>query len=257
MNKVTLITGATSGIGFELSKIFAKNSDDLLLVARNEDRLLDTKQFIENKFKVNVYIVKADLKDKKDIEKIISFVKDNNLVVKNLVNNAGFGSFGYFHEIDKNWDLDMIKVNISALTILSKTFIPSMIKRGEGGILNVASTAGFQGGPFMAVYYATKAYVISLSEALSEELRGTGVTVSALCPGAVETQFQKIAKVKKSPLAKKNIMKADIVAQIGYDAFKRGKTIIVPGIKNKLLIQSLRILPRNLVSKIIKKVNQK
>ena len=257
MNKVTLITGATSGIGFELSKIFAKEPNDLLLVARNEDRLLKTKCFIEKNFKVKVYIIKADLKEEEDIEYLIKFVKKNNLEVHNLINNAGFGSIGYFHEIDKNWDLDMVKVNISALTILSKAFIPNMIKRGQGGVLNVASTAGFQGGPFMAVYYATKAYVLSLSEALSEELKGTGVTVTALCPGAVETEFQKIAKVKKSKLAKKNIMKAKVVAEIGYNGFKKGKAIVVPGVKNKILIQILRILPRTLVGKVIKKVNEK
>ena len=257
MNKVTLITGSTSGIGFELSKNFAKDGNDLVLVSRNYNKLLETKEFIEGKYKVQTYIIEADLKNEKDIGDIIKFVKNNKLEVSNLVNNAGFGSFGYFHEIDKDWDLDMVKVNIGALTILSKAFIPNMIKAGVGGVLNVASTAGFQGGPFMAVYYATKAYVLSLSEALSQELKGTGVTITALCPGAVETEFQKVAKVQKSPLAKKNIMKAEIVAEIGYKAFKKGKAIVIPGIKNKILIQSLRLLPRKLVGKIIKKVNRK
>lgn len=255
MKGYTLITGATSGIGYELTMLFGKHNHDLILVARNEERLKKIQKKLDEGFGIDVIILKKDLTFEGDVEEIISFVERNNLVVDNLVNNAGAGSFGYFHEVDCKKDLDMIKVNIYALTRLTKYFLQKMIERNNGGILNVASTAAFQSGPIMSVYYATKAYVLSLTEAIQEEVKERGIKVTALCPGPVATEFQKRASVKKSKLSSGYMMDAKTVATIGYKGFMSGKTLIIPGLKNKILVQSLRILPRNLVRKVIKKVN--
>lgn len=253
--KVTLITGATSGIGYELSKLFAKDRHNLLLIARNKEKMQEIKKELEKKYSVCIFIIQKDLKDEQAVDEIYNFVKKNKLIVDNLVNNAGFGSFGYFHKINRQWDLDMIKVNIVALTNLIKVFLPDMVRRNSGSILNIASTAAFQGGPMMSVYYGTKAYVLSISEALAEEYKDTKVKISTLCPGPVNTSFQNIAGIKKCPIAKGCMMSADKVAKIGYEGFKKGKRIIIPGIKNKFLIQLLRLMPRKLVSKIIRKTN--
>ncbi|SHE39833.1 short chain dehydrogenase [Clostridium fallax] len=253
--EITLITGATSGIGYELAKLFARDGNNLLLIGRNKNKMKEIKESLEENYKINVFTLIKDLKKEQSGEEIYNYVEKNNLIVDNLINNAGFGSFGCFNDIDRIWDLDMIKVNIFALTNLTKLFLPNMMKRNKGGILNVASTAAFQGGPLMAVYYGTKAYVLSISEALAEELVNTNIKVSVLCPGPVDTSFQSVAKVKKSSFAKGYMMEAKFVAKKGYDGFRKGKTIIIPGFKNKLLIQGLRILPRKLVSKVIKRVN--
>lgn len=253
--EVTLITGGTLGIGYELAKLFAYKGYDLLLVARDEKKLESVKAELE-KYNITVYIISKDLTKEQAMNEILHFVEENNLVVDNLVNNAGFGSFGYFHEVDIEKDLDMIKVNIYALTALTKLFLPSMVDRGKGGVLNVASTAAFQGGPMMSVYYATKAYVLSITEALSKEVKDKGVRITALCPGPTSTDFQKRAEVKKSEIAKGYMMDAATVAKIGFHGFMKGKTIVIPGLKNKLLIQCNRLLPRTIVTSVIKKVNK-
>ncbi|GIM28907.1 short-chain dehydrogenase [Clostridium polyendosporum] len=255
MKHYTLITGATSGIGYELTMLFGKDNHNLILVGRDKERLKKIQQRLNEDFNIDVIILKKDLTFEDDVEEIISFVEKNNLIVDNLINNAGVGSFGYFHEVDSKKDLDMIKVNIYALTRLTKYFLQKMIDRNNGGILNVASTAAFQPGPIMSVYYATKAYVLSLTEAIQEEVREKGIKVTALCPGPVATEFQRRANVKKSELTKGYMMDAKIVARIGYKGFMNGKTLIIPGFKNKILIQSLRVLPRKFVRKIIKRVN--
>lgn len=256
-NKYTLITGATSGIGYELAKLFAKDKNDLIIVARDAGRLNEVKAELEQISSIRVHSVEADLKLEASVEKIIKFVDENNLTVENLVNNAGFGSFGHFHEVDTEKDLDMIKVNIYALTRLTKSFLPKIIELGKGGVLNVASTAAFAPGPKMSVYYATKAYVLSLTEALGEELKGTNIKITALCPGPVKTNFQSRAEVLKSEKAKKYMMDAKTVAYIGYKDYFKGKLIVIPGLKNKFMIQALRIAPRSVIRKIIRSVNTK
>ncbi|WP_238883593.1 SDR family oxidoreductase [Clostridium sp. YIM B02551] len=257
MDKYTLITGASSGIGYELSKLFALGGSNLILVARNNEALYKVKEEISKLNDVDIEVLSIDLSKEESVECILDFVEKKNIVVNNLVNNAGMGDFGEFAKSDYKRQLDMIQVNIMSLTKLTKVFLEDMIQRGTGGILNVASTAAFAPGTNMSVYYATKAYVLSLTEALHEENTKNGIRVMALCPGAVDTAFQQKAGIKKSKLAKGNIMYPNEVAVIGYTKFiKTNKAIVIPGFKNKLLIQAMRILPRNLIRKIIKKVNK-
>lgn len=255
MKGYTLITGASAGIGYELAKLFAMDKNSLIIVGRNEEKLMEMQMDFAKNYNIDVKYLALDLSNEHNVDYIYEFVEKNNLVVDNLINNAGFGSFGVFHEVDIDKDLEMIKVNVYALTKLTKLFLPKLVERNTGGILNVASTAAFGVGPIMSVYYATKSYVLSLTEAIAEELRETNIKVSALCPGPVNTGFQNRAGVKKSELTKGYMMTAKEVADIGYKQFNKGKTIIIPGMKNKFLVQSFRFLPRKLISAISIKLN--
>ncbi|MEG2739787.1 SDR family NAD(P)-dependent oxidoreductase [Clostridium sp.] len=255
-NVYTLITGGTKGIGLELAKLFAKDKNNLILIARNEDELKTAKNLLENKYRVTVEILSLDLSVDNSVEKLIKFVEEKRLIVDNLINNAGVGSFGYFDEIQSEKDLKLIQVNIVALTKLNKYFLPKMKDRKTGGILNIASTAAFVGGPKMSTYYSSKAYVLTLSEALFEEGREFGVKVCCLCPGPVKTDFQESAGIIKSEKAKKYLMDAKDVAIEGYEGFRKRKAIIVPGFKNKVMVFSTKILPRSLIRKIILTTNK-
>ncbi|MEQ8197429.1 MAG: SDR family oxidoreductase [Clostridiaceae bacterium] len=254
----TLITGASSGIGYELSKLFASEGKNLLLIARNSDNLLKVRDKLKGLKDIEIYVFAADLSKKDSVENILNFVEKNNIVVDKIINNAGIGDFGEFVNSDEARQYEMIQINIMALTKLTRAFLPKMISRGRGGVLNVASTAAFAPGPNMSVYYATKAYVLSFTEALYEECSGKGVRIMALCPGAVDTGFQKKAGIKKSRLAGGNIMSSEEAALKGYNGFtKTDKAVVVPGFRNKLLIQMMRILPRFVIRKIIGKVNMR
>jgi short-subunit dehydrogenase len=202
-----------------------------------------------------VEIIQVDLSVDKYCEKIIKIVKEKNLTVDNLINNAGIGSFGFFNEEEEGFEEKLININIIALTYLTKYFLKKMIKRGSGGIMNVASTAAFVGGPKMAMYYSSKAYVLSLTEALHQEAKCLGVRVSCLCPGPVKTSFQEKAGIKKSENAKKYLIGAEVVAKEAYLGFLKGKAIIIPGFKNKLLVLGNKLIPRSLSRKIILKSN--
>jgi len=248
----SLVTGASSGIGLEISRLLAKDKNNLILVSRNEDELLKLKKGLEDSYKVQVHIISKDLADHNSALDIYNEISSLGFVVENLINNAGFGSFGRFNEIDTLIDISMIDVNIRALTYLTKLFLPDMIKNKKGKILNIASTAAFFPGPYMTVYYATKAFVLSLSEALASELAGTGVTVSVLCPGPTKTAFQSKAKMKKSEFVKFGVMEASTVALYGYRGMLKGKKVIVPGILNKFLINIIRFLPRSIVTSMAK-----
>lgn len=256
LNRYTLITGASEGIGLELSKLFAKDKNNLILIARNEEKLCNVKKQLENKYNIHIHILALDLSVDNSCEKLFKFVDENNLIVDNLINNAGIGSFGFFHDEDEGFEDKIISLNITTLTKLTKYFIKPMIKRGSGGILNVASTAAFVGGPKMAMYYSTKAYVLSLTEALHDEVYNLGVKVSCLCPGPVKTTFQEKAGIKKSEKAKKYLMTSEDVASIGYTQFLRGKTIIVPGFKNKVLVLGNKLIPRSISRKIVLNSNK-
>ena len=250
-NRFTLITGGSEGIGFELAKLFAEDKNNLILVARNKDKLIKSKDYIQNTYGVNVLIIDLDLSVDKSCEKLFKFVEENKLVVDNLINNAGIGSFGFFCEEEGGFEEEIIDLNIVSLTKITKYFLNKMIERKSGSILNVSSTAAFVGGPKMALYYATKSYVLSLTEAIHDEVSRCGVKVSCLCPGPVDTSFQNKSGIKKSKRAQKYIMSAEEVARIGYIDFKKGKTIIVPGIKNKILVFGNKLIPRSLSRKII------
>jgi uncharacterized protein len=256
LSRYTLITGGSEGIGFELAKLFAADKNNLIIAARNKYKLEDIKNSLEKEYGIIVEIIECDLSVDKACEKIIEFVEEKNFIVDNLINNAGIGSFGFFHESENGFEEKLINVNITALTVLTRYFIKDMVSRRDGGILNVASTAAFIGGPKMAIYYSSKAYVLSLTEALHDEVKNWGVRVSCLCPGPVKTAFQEKSGIKKSEESKKYLMDASVVAKEAYLKFFRGKAIIIPGYKNKLLIFGNKLIPRALGRLIILKNNR-
>ena len=249
--RTALVTGGSGGIGLELAKVLARNGFDVALVARKRDTLEAAAGQLEGKYDVKVHVFAADLRRPDAPETIFDFLRNENIPIEVLVNNAGFGLGGEFADTDLNRELEMIQVNVSALTHLTKLSLPAMIKRKSGRILNVASTAAFQPGPLMAVYYATKAYVLSFSEALAEELRDTGVTVTALCPGPTRTDFASTAQVGSSRLFTLfGVADAADVAEFGFQAMMQAKRVAVPGIRNKIVAQANRFSPRGLTAKV-------
>ncbi|MBI5046737.1 SDR family oxidoreductase [Candidatus Micrarchaeota archaeon] len=248
MTETVLITGASSGIGYELSKIFAKNGYDLVIIARDGSELKKVATELKT-YGSRVKVIQKDLSDPKAPQEIFTELEKNLISVDILVNNAGFGLFGLFAVTDLNSELKMIDLNVRALTHLTKLFLKPMLKRKKGRILNIASTAAFQPGPLMSVYFATKAYVLHFSEALANELQGTGVTVTALCPGPTKSKFTERANMQKSKLFR-NVMDVGFVAHAGYAGLIAGKTIVIPGIKNKLLAFSVRLAPRSVVTAV-------
>ena len=247
LSNYVLITGGSDGIGLELAKLFAKDKHNLVLAARNIEKLNKAKEMLKGEG-IDVRIISVDLSSMEECEKLINYIEDNNLSVDTLVNNAGIGSFGEFKDISWEKEEALIDINIKALSKLTKHFLPMIIKAKQGGILNVAS---------MAAYYGSKAYVLNLTEAIHEEVKKDGIKVSCLCPGPVKTSFQAKAGIEKSEGAKKYLMEAKDVAKEGYKGFKKGKAIIVPGIKNKFLVIINKFVPRSIVRKIVLKTNEK
>jgi uncharacterized protein len=252
--QTALVTGASGGIGLELARCFAAGGYGLVLVARSAGKLEELAGELRTRYKVPVRVMAADLARPESPEELARELEQAGLAVDVLVNNAGFATFGPFAEIDLHAELEELQLNVVTLTHLTKKLLPGMLARRRGGVLNVASTGAFQPGPLMAVYYATKAYVLSFSEALAEELRGTGVTVSALCPGPTETGFQKRADMEASRLfsGPLRVMDAAAVARAGYEGFQAGRRIVIPGLVNKLGVQALRISPRSLVTRLVR-----
>lgn len=255
--KTALITGASSGIGLELAHLFARDGYRLVLVARNRSILRQLGDDLQSRYSITVRIEPKDLAHPASPAELYQELQESGIVLDVLVNNAGFGGAGDF--INTKWDheAEMMQVNIVALTHLTKLFLPQ-IRAREGMIMNVASTAAFQPGPFMAVYYASKAYVLSFTEALAEELRGTGVKVSCLCPGPVKTNFQKRAYLEGTAMINSPLM-VDVqqVARMGYEGLKQGKRIVIPGWKNRAGVELLRISPREMVTKVVRKLQEK
>ncbi|BAZ23401.1 short-chain dehydrogenase/reductase SDR [Kalymmatonema gypsitolerans NIES-4073] len=255
--QTALITGASGGIGYELAKLFAHDGYNLVLVARSGQKLAEIADDFKQKFGIGVKVIAKDLSIPTAPDEIFQQLQQEAIKVDVLVNNAGFASYGFFHEIDLAPEVQMMQVNMVCLTHLTKLFLKDMVKQGFGRILNVASTAAFQPGPLMAVYYATKAYVLSFSEAIANELEGTGVTVTALCPGPTESGFQQRAAMENSKLVSgQKIMDAETVAQIGYRALLQGKTVVIPGVKNKILAETVRFTPRKLVTKLVRSMQE-
>lgn len=252
MSKTALITGGSGGIGFELAKLHAKNGDNLILVARSKERLEIIKKDLEEEYGIKVDVITKDLSLSGSTEELYNEVKYMKVKVDYLINNAGFGLFGEFSETNWEKELSMINLNIIALTHLTKSFIRDMKLSGGGRIMNVASTAAFQPGPRMAIYYATKAFVLHFTEALAEELDGTNISITAFCPGATDTQFQKESKMEKTKLV--SLMSLDdvvTVSKYGFDAMMEGKRIAIPGVIHKISSKSYRFLPRNIITKIV------
>ncbi|MBM4166063.1 MAG: SDR family oxidoreductase [Ignavibacteria bacterium] len=253
--KTVLITGASSGIGLELSRLFADDGYRLIMVARESKKLKEAAGELQLKYVVPINTIVKDLSDPNAPSEIFNQLQKEHITVDVLVNNAGFGTYGNFSETELEDELKMIQVNVVALMHLTKLFLKEMVKRKSGKIMNVASTAAFQPGPMMASYYATKAFVLSFSEAISSELRRTGVTLTALCPGPTASGFQKRAKMERSRFGRKKMMDAEIVAQLGYKAMMKGKTLVIAGLKNKVLAKAVRITPRKMVTAIVRTLN--
>jgi uncharacterized protein len=253
-----LITGASNGIGLELAKIHASNGGSLVLVARNKSKLDELKASLENQYKIKVYTIGKDLAANNAAQEVYDETTKQNIQIDYLINNAGFGDFGMFAETDWNKELQMINLNITTLTQFTKLYLQDMVSRGSGKIMNVASTAAFQSGPTMAVYYATKAYVLSFSEAVDNEVSDKGVTVTALCPGATESGFQAAAAMEESALVKgKKLPSAKEVAEYGYSAMLKGKTVAIHGLMNYIMANSVRFTPRAIVVKLTRKLQDK
>jgi uncharacterized protein len=259
--KTALITGASFGIGLELARIFAREGYNLVLVARTADKLRQLASEVEKSYGTRSLILATDLTDPGASAYVLDQTIRADIQVDVLVNNAGFGQYGFFAENDLEECLRQIQLNITTLTHLTRLYLPAMIERAKiekksGGILNVASTAAFQPGPLMAVYFATKAYVLHFSEALANELQGTGITVTCLCPGATATEFHKRANATGMRLLKMGSMDAATVAQDGYRAFVAGKPVVISGLKNWLVAQSIRLSPRRLATAIARKIQE-
>ena len=248
--KTALITGASSGIGLELARIFARENHNLVLVARSADKLRQLASELEKAHGTRSLILAVDLTEPGASAYVLDQTTRADVVVDVLVNNAGFGQYGLFVESDLEECLRQIQLNVTTLTHLSRLYLPGMIERKNGRILNVASTAAFQPGPLMAVYFATKAYVLHFSEAIANELQGTGVTVSCLCPGATTTEFHKRANATSMRLLKMGSMDARTVAEDGYRALMTGKAVVISGFRNWLVAQSVRFAPRKMATAI-------
>lgn len=242
---VALVTGASGGIGLELARLAAKDGHDLILVARSQAKLDEVAKYLSGMYGIRAEVIAADLADPAAPQAILAEVDVRGLGIDVLVNNAGFGDWGLFGRADLKRQSDMVQVNVVALMVLTRLVLPRMVSQRRGRILNVASTAGFAAGPLMAVYYASKAFVISFSEAIGNELQGTGITVTVLCPGPTRTGFAQTAGMERSNLfSSPTVMAVEPVAAAGYRGMQRGRAIVIPGVANKLLIQGMRISPR-------------
>lgn len=252
------ITGASGGIGEALAERLARNGHDVVLVARSGDKLEALGADLSRRYGVQALALAYDLSDPHVPTAIVRDLEGRGMVLDVLVNNAGFATYGEFAKLDPDGELRMLQVNVVALTHLTRLVLPGMIGRKHGRIMNVASTAAFMPGPLMTVYYASKAFVLSFSEGLNEELRGTGVTVTALCPGPTSTGFQARAAMEQSKLVRgRQIMGVDAVADQGYAGLIRGQAVVIPGLSNRLLTLLPRFLPRGIIPGIVKQAQER
>ena len=251
---IALITGASSGIGLELARQFAMNGHPLVLVARVENERRTIAEELSQKHNVGVDFIAKDLSDPESASQIWEELKQSRTDIEFLVNNAGLGQRGKFWETPMERDIEMLRVNIGAVVRLTKLFLPSMVARNHGRILNTASIAGFEPGPLLAVYHATKAFVLSFSEAIATELEDTDVTMTALCPGATDTDFfPKAQMIETRAFQKSAVMTPQEVAEAGYKAMMRGERVFVPGAMNKTIVFTRRILSEHAQSKVNEK----
>lgn len=257
MKNVALITGASTGIGKELATIHAEKGGDLIIVARNKEKLEHLKTTLEKKHGISVTVIVKDLVKATAPQEIYEVVKSAGIKVEYLINNAGFGALGKFHELEMKRQMAMINLNIASLTALTRLFLPEMVKRNEGKILNTSSTASFMPGPLQAVYFATKAYVTFFSNALSEELYDTNVTVTNLMPGATESEFGATSGMDKTEMFK-NTVSARSVAEDGYSAMEQGKIDIVSGLTfaQKVMMKMIPFMPKKVLLKQIRKMQE-
>ncbi len=251
-DKYALVTGASSGIGYELAKLLAKEGKDIVVVARSRDRLDDLKSEIENKRGAKVKVLAKDLSNRESPFEIFTELEREGICIDVLVNNAGFCVYGKFSETELQKELEMIQVNAISLIHLTKLFLPGMLKNESGYILNVASLCAFFTVPLESIYCGTKALVLHFSEALANELQGTGVRVTCLCPGLAKTLFHKRANMENTIVAKRKMMDAATVAQAGLEALRQGKGICIPGLQYNAAPLLVRVLPRNIITRIMR-----
>lgn len=255
MQQVGLVTGASSGIGKELARIHAERKRDLVIIARREAELMELKSELEKAYGVSVYVIAKDLNEANACQEVYAELSGKNIEVDYLFNNAGFGGRGLFHE--QSWDMlaGMIGLNVTALTELTRLFLPGMVARKQGRVLNTSSTAGFMPGPLQAVYFATKAYVNSFSQAVASELEGTGVTVTALCPGAVKTEFADTAGFDGDSEMFAQGKSARYTAEQGYNAMEAGKLEVITETGLKVMIKAgIPFLPARVGMNMVKKM---
>jgi uncharacterized protein len=252
-----LITGASAGIGRDLARLFAADGHRVILVARRADALRALAGELREGGRAEAMVVAADLADPGAPGQIVTQLESAGVTVDVVVNNAGFGLNGPVATLPLERQLEMIQVNVTALTALTRIFLPGMLQRNRGGVLNVASTAAFQPGPLMAVYYATKAYVESFTEAVAEEVSGTRLRVSCLCPGPTATEFAEVAALTGTNLFRGKTMSSAEVARIGYDGWRDGKVLVVTGLSNKLGMALVRVAPRPTVRRLVKRLNSR
>lgn len=255
-HKTALITGASSGIGKALASEFAQDGYDLVLAARSVDKMQALAQELQQRHRVKVTVIGADLQTNDGAQKLHADIKARQITLSALVNNAGYGTFGEFKDAALADELAMMQLNMNTVVVLTRLFLPDLMAT-KGKLLNTASTAAFQPGPYMAVYYATKAFVLSFSEAIAAELAPHGVTVTALCPGPTASGFQDKADMQASSLVKgKKLPTSEQVAAKGYRALQRGQRVYIPGCMNWLLAQSVRFSPRNVVTALVQHMSQ-
>jgi short-subunit dehydrogenase len=251
-----LITGASSGIGWQLARVFAAQGHAVVLAARSTGKLETLAQELRAQFKAEASVLAADLTEADAPARMSAALRERGVAIDYLVNNAGFGLRGPFALLDARRQQEMIQVNVAALANLTRELLPAMLERRRGGVLNVASTAAFVPGPLMAVYYATKAFVLSFTEALHEELAGTGVHATCLCPGPTATDFATTAGAQDSPLFRYGVDRADSVARFAYAALMGNQAVAIHGIKNKAMIASSRLAPRAVQRKLAMAMNK-
>ncbi|MCG8668289.1 MAG: SDR family oxidoreductase [Pseudomonadales bacterium] len=250
-----LVTGASSGIGYEIARVLASDGHDLVLVARREDNLRQLAHYLEREYKVKAVYIAVDLTDPQAAQRIYDAIQEQNIPIDILVNNAGFGTWGAFTASYTDRDVEAIETNVIALTQLTKLFSRDMVKRGLGKILNIGSVSSFMPGPYMAVYNASKAFVLSFSLALRSELKGTGVSVTVVCPGPTDSEFHQVAGTLDLPMLKQvNLMGSAQVARIAVRAMHKRKAVEIPGLLNKITALLPRLLPTRFVTWVTKQV---
>jgi short-subunit dehydrogenase len=256
MNKTALITGASGGIGCEFARIHAEKGDNLVLIARTGSKLSELRSELEEKHTIEIHTIIKDLSLPGAPAEIYDELTNKGIHIDYLINNAGFGDFGFFAESDWSKQENMINLNIMAVTQLTWLFLKDMISKGYGKILNVSSVAAFQPGPTMSVYFAAKAFVLSFSEAVNNEVRDKGVTVTALCPGSTESSFHSVAVGNKKVLKERRMHSPGKVAEYGYNAMMKGKAVAVPGLKNKIFAHGVGFLPRSIAVWAARKIQE-
>ena len=257
MKKVALITGASTGIGKELASIHAEKGGDLVIVARSKNKLEELKAELEKKHAIEVLVIAKDLGSPNAPKEIFDEIKKAGIEIEYLINNAGFGALGKFHELELDRQVNMINLNITALTVLTRLYLPDFVKKNKGKILNVSSTASFMPGPLQAVYYATKAYVTFLSNALAEELYDSNITVTNLMPGATETEFGAVSGMEKTEVFKKTVS-AKSVAEDGYNAMLKGRLDIISGVSGsqKMMMSMVPLMPKKMLLKQVRQMQE-